>query len=246
MTSSFACANLFLAAKSLDRVIGLKCPIWYRNHIELGTSPFPLHKVCVAAILLVHVLALQLPLSYDKETPDNGLCNTGSPLTLLIASLLGQVLPFLIISSSNIIFSFALLSRRRSKSAAAKTEPAVSVHEMTQRRHSSNAATLAKLEQETEKMKNERRYIRMLVFVTSIFLFLNLSSAVMFFFCSPLTVTFHNISPKNQQIIYNVAGVPLAFNHAGSILFYVFSGPMFRTAMKQAFYASFGKRISQQ
>ncbi len=241
-TSAVSTANLFLAAISVDRVVGMKYPIWYRNNLELGISTFHVHRACLSGIILVHIFCLQVVFTFStKYEPGN--CSTNSILSLMATSLLGQATPFAVLFVSNVVFSRALLSRRKSKFSPKNNAVTTEEHELEER-NLPNVANSVKLEQEMAKMKNEINYIRMLFLVTSAFLFFNMPSVVFFLFSSTFRLNIHNVKEDTREFLYLVAGLCLGFNHSSNIVFYIMSGPMYRKALMQALAACFGYKTS--
>ncbi len=211
-------------------------PIWYRNNLELGTSSLKIHKICLIGVIIIHLISLQAPFAYNTQNETSTCSTSNSTLinlfSFILTSLIGQVLPFFVLLLSNLTFSRALLSRRQSKTAARSV---VDIHELQgQNRANTNSA---KVRQERTKLKNETSYIRMLVLVTSAFLFLNMTTLGLFIASAQLTNKYHSNEKNFRHFLYLATAVPLALSHACNIVFYIISGPMFRKALTRTFCA---------
>ena len=85
---------------AVDRVICLKFPVFYKIHVQLSTAKVGISRISAMCVC------------FCSGSVDSSFANQ---MSFFISNLFGQGVAFLVILISNIIFSIALLSRRRKK-----------------------------------------------------------------------------------------------------------------------------------
>ncbi len=116
---AFITGHYHVAAMAIDRVVCLKFPVFYKLHLQLGKAKISVSKLSVVATVCLFLLGAHISTGYSIE-PETNLCwasNTSVSyrISFFVAILTGQALPFLVILACNILFSIALVSRRRKR-----------------------------------------------------------------------------------------------------------------------------------
>ena len=215
-------ANYHLTLITLERVVSIKAPVFYKTRLALDVFKFGWFKVSIigtVAMFLISVLSI-----FSVEANDEfGLCRQeltqlATLINIVITTSVGTLVPFCIILVSNIYFSVALLSRRLQKS---EVQPSTG----------GTQEDVAKTEKERKELKKaqiERNYVKMLFAMTSSFLVLNLATVA-------LSAAAVFAQTRRQQVFMEAfVSYPLTFTHSINILFYFVSSPMFSNALEKA------------
>ncbi len=214
---------------ALERVVGLKFPVWHKKHLEL--SPKALTWVKFGVPVTAYTLTIHAVFTYSIHNEANSCCFDAGPLInrifLQFATAVSATIPLIILLCSNTVFAKTLLERRRHRIQAPSNPigpPQIANTPQTATRQAISGETNSTRAKEREEI--EKNYIAMLFWNTTSFLMFNFSAALLHTLGS-------NLDEENgARLLRNSSTIPVVMIVSTSFFFYYMSGPMFQKAFK--------------